>query len=1159
MKDIKTLYTLAKSSKGNKEIKEYQEAINELLESNPIDYISNIEYIISSNIGLQTLNEFVDKYGLSVAYYDVLMESINNCIRKCEIYKYDTTLYNETVSFLESFHSKYENCFNMFYYFKDNLPDNYINTYYGFNNNGIQNKKLISGMINKFGEAAIPDILITSRCLGDNAINTTLKFLENNEIFNSPLTYQWIIESCNDLGIEDNVHLANIKSRSAESIVYKMRQRNNDIYREAVIMNNHDMFLEYSEDEISAIRDLISVREYQMLCTESYDKIFSIQNEVYSLYEEFDGIEDKVDPSKMSINIFGNGKHDIPGSDKYNLTSIRDRLNTIIYNLEDIIKTDFREKIKEQNYSLPFFNRKVERPMGSIYIGDNYGPIKKIHEFKESDVFKFININKLDDENEYVDGMKIWVKLYVDTRSSLSYDDNKRSTNLFYDILLESIKSNIKHREINIDPLDKRELGQIRYKRKIEIENPDSPMIFTYEWLIPLCIYKEFITGNRQVTESLSTVNTRNKKTGDIPDYLARNHDLEYGEYNKNDKNVNTDKDDKEKTEDDFIRPSAMPLSTAKSDEVNYDDMVIHGNDISKSGSDNSDKNIDDSKDKGSINNYYYYTYNNSLNKNTHSFNKDSSNHSLHDQSNHTDIKKINDDHSKGKRINSNDTKYYSDSDEEDITEENTELKFPWELDVFTEKKTKLEYRVNAFKKKYKYNPSNSTIEVDGNRYKVDLNINDKTIEVPQPDGSTYHFPRTNSSVPNYEDKSKSTIYLDVNFFSLPSTKSQDALLQHEIGHIQMLTKRKANNEKDKKELEKTRNAAMKYDKSNLNPHANTDEYDADRYAANRVSETSMKRALRHLHKILKNKKNITKDTINELIAECKSQGMSNEEIKEFIKISKDEFNEVVNSSYNDYKNKCKNDNMPIHDIMNKKTFISKNFPGYDQYMNAEFSYLLKTVNKQNLVDYNQRRKALNDKTLRNSSLYKKESPDILDGKPESDHPIKDRLTDIDRELVKKQQNVKKKVQDIQNTGKAFIKPAIRTKELIANTVAKWKDNDETKLKEKLADPLARKNLFSAIKASIAIGSLAKAGLLFNPIFAFLAITKKIGKNKKEYRIRNEMIGELKTEVKIIKEKIKDAHMNGDMKAKYQLMRLENELNKKIARVGGGKGWKDVV
>lgn len=923
MKDIKTLYTLAKSSKGNKEIKEYQEAINELLESNPIDYISNIEYIISSNIGLQTLNEFVDKYGLSVAYYDVLMESINNCIRKCEIYKYDTTLYNETVSFLESFHSKYENCFNMFYYFKDNLPDNYINTYYGFNNNGIQNKKLISGMINKFGEAAIPDILITSRCLGDNAINTTLKFLENNEIFNSPLTYQWIIESCNDLGIVDNIHLANIKSRSAESIVYKMRQRNNDIYREAVIMNNHDMFLEYSEDEINAIGDLISVREYQMLCTESYDKIFSIQNEVYSLYEEFDGIEDKVDPSKMSINIFGNGKHDIPGSDKYNLTSIRNRLNTIIYNLEDIIKTDFREKIKEQNYSLPFFNRKVERPMGSIYIGDNYGPIKKIHEFKESDIFKFININKLDDENEYVDGMKIWVKLYVDTRSSLSYDDNKRSTNLFYDILLESIKSNIKHREINIDPLDKRELGHVRYKRKIEIENPDSPMIFTYEWLIPLCIYKEFITGNRQVTESLSTVNTRNKKTGDIPDYLARNHDLEYGEYNKNDKNVNTDKDDKEKTEDDFIRPSAMPLSTAKSDEVNYDDMVIYGNDISKSGSDNSDKNIDDSKDKGSINNYYYYTYNNSLNKNSHSFNKDSSNHSLHDQSNHTDIKKINDDHSKGKRINSNDTKYYSDSDEEDITEENTELKFPWELDVFTEKKTKLEYRVNAFKKKYKYNPSDSTIEVDGNRYKVDLNINDKT--------------------------------------------------------------------------------------------------------------------------------------------------------------------------------------------------------------------------------------------LRNSSLYKKESPDILDGKPESDHPIKDRLTDIDRELVKKQQNVKKKVQDIQNTGKAFIKPAIRTKELIANTVAKWKDNDETKLKEKLADPLARKNLFSAIKASIAIGSLAKAGLLFNPIFAFLAITKKIGKNKKEYRIRNEMIGELKTEVKIIKEKIKDAHMNGDMKAKYQLMRLENELNKKIARVGGGKGWKDVV
>ena len=47
------------------------------------------------------------------------------------------------------------------------------------------------------------------------------------------------------------------------------------------------------------------------------------------------------------------------------------------------------------------------------------------------------------------------------------------------------------------------------------------------------------------------------------------------------------------------------------------------------------------------------------------------------------------------------------------------------------------------------------------------------------------------------------------------------------------------------------------------------------------------------------------------------------------------------------------------------------------------------------------------------------------------------------------------------------------------------------------------------------------------------------------------MIGELKTEMQVIDEKIKDADSRGDNKAKYQLMRFKNEINKKLMRVGG--------
>ena len=187
------------------------------------------------------------------------------------------------------------------------------------------------------------------------------------------------------------------------------------------------------------------------------------------------------------------------------------------------------------------------------------------------------------------------------------------------------------------------------------------------------------------------------------------------------------------------------------------------------------------------------------------------------------------------------------------------------------------------------------------------------------------------------------------------------------------------------------------------------------------------------------------------------------------------------------------------------------------------------------------------------------EATDDEPDKPQSDHPIRTALMDIDRATTKVQQKAKKAVQDVQMAGRAAMKPVNRTKQWIGNMVANWKDANETNVKEKLADPHSRKNLYTAIKTGIEVGALWKAGILLNPIFLFLAITKKVGQNKREFRMRNEMIGELKTEMSIIDEKIKDADQKGDNKAKYELMRFKNELNKKLMRVGGGKGWSKII
>lgn len=192
-------------------------------------------------------------------------------------------------------------------------------------------------------------------------------------------------------------------------------------------------------------------------------------------------------------------------------------------------------------------------------------------------------------------------------------------------------------------------------------------------------------------------------------------------------------------------------------------------------------------------------------------------------------------------------------------------------------------------------------------------------------------------------------------------------------------------------------------------------------------------------------------------------------------------------------------------------------------------------------------------------SVLVEEVGDADDMKPQSDHPVKDVLMDIDRKSTKVQQDVKRNVQNIANVGRAATKPLNRTKMWIGNMVNQWKDKNENDLKEDLADPHSRNALFKAIKTCIEVGALAQAGLLFNPIFGALFTVYKVSNNKNKMRIRNQMIGELKTEMEIIDEKIKDADNNHDNKAKYQLMRLKNELNKKLLRVGGTKTFKKLL
>lgn len=980
MKDIKSLYLAAKNSEGKNDILSYSEAVQMLLENSPNDYILNLEYIISSDIGLRTLKPFVEKHGLPIMCYDNVMEVLEKCQDKCNTSKKDDTEYKEAISYLESFRQKYIGCFMMESYFHDQLPDNYVSVYYGANQNGIPNRKLAAGIISKFGEAAIPDVLVTAHSIGGSAMETAMQFIDSHNTIGNPVICEWVLEAVKNTVTDVTPVMKHMASKSIRSIVDNMNSRNHQVYREAVITGSDDKMFEYSEDEVKAINDLISLNEYKLLwANEMHESVIYIQNQIYCMYEELDGIIDldgdceffdeganiEYLMEKLSRNEYVMAsfkkKYNFNPSDN-TITVDGKKVNVIFSNNSNGTGMRASRRIDDKNRPRPtlclgsdFFSVKdesrrdaiIQHEIGHAVLGhigkttlfddkiQNDDPKKNLKSNREKAIASVMHLDKRDPDDDEEDENHTNTKEFEADR----YAANRTSTKSMKAGLRDVSKYSKKHPSVEntdyvpyglysnykgeyiklhgstdgiiefdkwydknkkiIDKETHLEVNELRKNNNIsgEIDKLNRSKALKTPGMRDSGVYKkegyDFTediatsvvpmipgVGNTQpIEEGQWLLNTRNKKTGEIPGYLKRNHNIGYGEDDgttpeKTDLHGDPISDDSpvDATLDDFKRPSFDDTATPYSGLEDEKDKVEDSISTTTAPMTQEDRNA--------INNFYYYTYNNSLNKNNGSFNKDGSNHD--DHSTHASTKRTIEDHSKNKRINSDNINGLPE-DAENVDQPVKESKDPCELNIF-----------------------------------------------------------------GYDDL----------------------------------------------------------------------------------------------------------------------------------------FNEKVGDADKD--------------------------------------------------------------------------------RPESDHPVKDVLTDIDRNLVKKQQGAKKTVQNVQNAGRAFVKPIGRTKQWLTNMVNNWKDTDENNIKEKMADPHARSNLFSGIKKAVVGGSLIKAGILLNPVFLFLSATRGLGKNKREFRIRTEMIGELKTELEVIDEKIKDADRVGDNKEKYKLMRFKNELNKKLLRVGGGQGfgkkrWADIV
>lgn len=259
--------------------------------------------------------------------------------------------------------------------------------------------------------------------------------------------------------------------------------------------------------------------------------------------------------------------------------------------------------------------------------------------------------------------------------------------------------------------------------------------------------------------------------------------------------------------------------------------------------------------------------------------------------------------------------------------------------------------------------------------------------------------------------------------------------------------------------------------------------------------------------------------------------------------------NNTSSKSHNDYSTHTS------HDSHDKK---------YHTINNTNSNNVTKTVDSHNQKNDNSTNKRVHshdygDHHEESVQLYHEEVGDADDNKPESDNPIRDTMMDIDRKVSEGIGSLKRGAGKVRQTARAVTKPFKRVLNFIDAQIEKWRDSNENDIKEQLADPHQSNSLIKAFKSAVKYGAIYKAGLLLNPIFIFLAAAKHLDSRNNKFRIRNEMIGELKTELQVLEEKIKDADANKDRKAKYQMMRLKNELTKKLIRVGGTGDMKNMI
>lgn len=117
---------------------------------------------------------------------------------------------------------------------------------------------------------------------------------------------------------------------------------------------------------------------------------------------------------------------------------------------------------------------------------------------------------------------------------------------------------------------------------------------------------------------------------------------------------------------------------------------------------------------------------------------------------------------------------------------------------------------------------------------------------------------------------------------------------------------------------------------------------------------------------------------------------------------------------------------------------------------------------------------------------------------------------------------------------------------LINGTFGALKRMDENERKRRILEGSFRFKLYRIIRNGALIGT----GAAVAPALTAIGIITHLLRNRKlDERARDKLIQEMESELRIVKEKVKDADNKGDDRKKYQLMRIENRLEEDLKRI----------